>query len=253
MKYDIFISYRRDGGEFTARIFNDRLEKLGYRVFFDVELLRSGGFNQKLYPIIEECKDFILILSQNSLDRCSNQDDWVRLEIIHALKCNKNIIPIMLRDFTFPEELPSEIDAIRYQNVIYSNSDIFDGFINRLQTLLTTKLKFKKLKNIIDKKYHIFISSTYSNLINIRRDVQEAILKMQHFPVGMELFSADNRAPWEIITKTIDDSDYFVLLIGHRHGSEDSNGISYTEKRVSICSTTKYSNNSFYKIQRCFN
>lgn len=42
VKYDVFISYRRDGGESTAKILRDKLSELGYQVFFDVESLRSG-------------------------------------------------------------------------------------------------------------------------------------------------------------------------------------------------------------------
>lgn len=53
MKHDVFISYRRDGGEYTAKILRDRLSELGYAVFFDVESLRSGDFNTKLYSVIE--------------------------------------------------------------------------------------------------------------------------------------------------------------------------------------------------------
>ena len=60
-EYDIFISYRRDGGESTAKILRDKLTELGYSVFFDVESLRSGDFNKKLYSVIEECDDFLLI------------------------------------------------------------------------------------------------------------------------------------------------------------------------------------------------
>ena len=63
IKYDIFISYRRDGGESTAKILRDKLSELGYQVFFDVESLRSGDFNTKLYSVIEECEDFLLVLS----------------------------------------------------------------------------------------------------------------------------------------------------------------------------------------------
>ena len=33
MKHNIFISYRRDGGEVTARILRDSLVERGYRVF----------------------------------------------------------------------------------------------------------------------------------------------------------------------------------------------------------------------------
>ena len=80
-KYDIFISYRRDGGESTAKILRDKLSELGYQVFFDVESLRSGDFNTRLYTVIEECQDFLLVLSPGALDRCRNEDDWVRLEI----------------------------------------------------------------------------------------------------------------------------------------------------------------------------
>lgn len=101
-KYDVFISYRRQGGEQTARIICDRLMDSGYKVFFDVESLRSGAFNTKLYSVIDECRDVIVVLSQNSLDRCKDENDWVRLEIAHALKAGKNVIPVFLRGFVFP-------------------------------------------------------------------------------------------------------------------------------------------------------
>ena len=72
-KYDVFLSYRRDGGSETARMIRDSLIKDGYSVFFDMESLRSGPFNEKLYSIIEECTDFVLILPKNVLDRCSEE------------------------------------------------------------------------------------------------------------------------------------------------------------------------------------
>lgn len=86
----------------------------------------------------------------------------------------------------------------------------------------------------VNKKYQIFISSTYEDLKNARQKVQDAILSMYHFPVGMELFSAADEEQWEIIKETIDSTDYYVLIVGQRYGSviqygEDA-GISYTEK-----------------------
>lgn len=137
--YDIFISYRRDGGEYTARILRDKLEELGYKVFFDVESLRSGDFNTKLYSVIDECKDFLLILSPGALDRCANQDDWVRCEIEHALQKGKNIVPVMLRGFSFPETLPDSINALRYKNGLEASSQFFDAFIDKLRGFLITK------------------------------------------------------------------------------------------------------------------
>lgn len=36
------------------------------------------------------------------------------------------------------------------------------------------------------KKYQIFISSTFNDLVEARKKVQETILAIYHFPIGME-------------------------------------------------------------------
>ena len=141
-KYDLFISYRRDGGEVTARILRDSLTELGYRVFFDVESLRSGAFNTKLYSVIDECNDFILVLSPNALDRCKNQDDWVRREIEYALEKKKNVVPILLRNFEFPDDLPLSLKDLPHQNGLVANLEYYDAFLGKLQEFLTTKKPF---------------------------------------------------------------------------------------------------------------
>lgn len=146
-KYDIFISYRRDGGAETAKHIRDRLTEKGYRVFYDIESLRSGPFNTALYQNIEAATDVLLVLPPDSLDRCSSETDWVRLEIEHALKHNKNIIPIMLKGFSFPDSLPESIDCIRNLNGMEANVDFFDAFIDRLcRQLLQSKPRVSKLK-----------------------------------------------------------------------------------------------------------
>lgn len=86
----------------------------------------------------------------------------------------------------------------------------------------------------MEKKYQIFISSTYEDLKMAREKVQDAVLAMYHFPVGMELFGAADEEQWEIIRETIDSSDYYVLIIAQRYGSIISDGpdagMSYTER-----------------------
>lgn len=86
----------------------------------------------------------------------------------------------------------------------------------------------------MNKKYQIFISSTYEDLKEERRKVQDTILAMHQFPIGMEMFSAANDEQWKIIQDTIDSSDYYILIIGHRYGSViqegEYEGISYTQK-----------------------
>lgn len=86
----------------------------------------------------------------------------------------------------------------------------------------------------MEKKYQIFISSTFEDLIEERKKVQDIILSMYQFPIGMEMFSAADEEQWEIIRETIVSSDYYVLIIGHRYGSVIENGeyagISFTQK-----------------------
>ncbi|MCG3123043.1 MAG: hypothetical protein GIKADHBN_01451 [Phycisphaerales bacterium] len=81
-------------------------------------------------------------------------------------------------------------------------------------------------------KYQIFISSTYEDLKDERQEIVLACLEMGHIPIGMEMFSAANSAQWQVIKRTIDECDYYVLLLADRYGSTipEEDGISYTEK-----------------------
>ena len=83
----------------------------------------------------------------------------------------------------------------------------------------------------MDKKYQVFISSTFKDLQSARLKVRDAILSMYHFPVGMEMFGSLDEDQWEVIKRDIDESDYYILIIGKCFGSEVPNeGISYTQK-----------------------
>lgn len=70
-----------------------------------------------------------------------------------------------------------------------------------------------------NKRYQIFISSTYTDLIEIRQKATEIILKTGNIPIGMEMFSADDEEQWKQIKKGIESSDYYVVIVGHRYGS----------------------------------
>ncbi len=143
--YQVFISYRRDGGDVLAGRIADRLTSMGYCVFFDVETMRSGMFNTQIYTAIDKCEDVILILPPNALERCANSEDWVRKEIVYALNKKKNIIPVMMRGFEFPDTIPVEIEAIRFMEGVAASSDYFDATVNRLVSLLRSKVGHKKI------------------------------------------------------------------------------------------------------------
>ena len=91
-------------------------------------------------------------------------------------------------------------------------------------------------------RYQAFISSTYEDLKEERTEVAFAVLENDCFPAGMELFAASNKTQWDVIKKVIDESDFYILIVGGRYGCTeieeyiDANGkikkkeISYTEK-----------------------
>jgi hypothetical protein len=81
-----------------------------------------------------------------------------------------------------------------------------------------------------DKRYQVFVSSTYEDLKEERREVMQALLELSCMPAGMELFQADNEDQWTFIKQVIDESDYYVVIVGGRYGSVTSDGMSYTEK-----------------------
>lgn len=82
----------------------------------------------------------------------------------------------------------------------------------------------------MDRRYQIFISSTYADLIEERDKVMRAVLQLKCFPAGMELFPAVDKNQFDYIKSEIDECDYYLLIIGARYGSMDKDGVSYTEK-----------------------
>src|SRR5215217_5340651 len=78
------------------------------------------------------------------------------------------------------------------------------------------------------KKLQVFVSSTYQDLRDERQGAVEAILTAGHIPAGMELFAAGDESQMNVIRRWIRESDVFLLILGGRYGSIDSNsGLSY--------------------------
>src|SRR6478736_5440001 len=85
--------------------------------------------------------------------------------------------------------------------------------------------------NPIRPRYQVFVSSTFSDLATERRAVMWALLSRRYIPVGMEAFPATDERGWEIIRRTVDLSDYYVLIVGGRYGTIDaSSAMGWTER-----------------------
>ncbi len=81
----------------------------------------------------------------------------------------------------------------------------------------------------MDKRYQVFVSSTYEDLRAERQEVIHALLELDCIPSGMELFPAANEDQWTLIKKVIDECDYYLVISGGRYGSIGPQGYGYTE------------------------
>lgn len=83
-----------------------------------------------------------------------------------------------------------------------------------------------------NRKYTVFISSTYEDLKEVREQVVWTCLGAGHIPLGMESFPASSDGVWEVIKRAIDSADYYVVIVATKYGSlvEGGDGISYTER-----------------------
>jgi hypothetical protein len=132
VEYDVFISYRRDTGAAEARLLRQSLMDRGLRVFLDVIDLRKGYFDDELLRRISAAPNFVPVLTPGSLDRCAESTDWLRQEIAHAIRERKNIVPVMIGDFSFPAKLPEDIANLpRHQGVAYSHQ-YFDAMMQTI-------------------------------------------------------------------------------------------------------------------------
>lgn len=111
MAYDVFITYRREGGKQYARNLQLMLQLRGFSVFFDYDELTDGPFRPEIETAIRECAVYMIVLTKGTLEKCSEPGNWVRREIETAVHAGKRIVPVNA-DATFdgvPENAPEEI------------------------------------------------------------------------------------------------------------------------------------------------
>lgn len=141
--YDIFISYRRESGEDKARILNQYLSSIGYKVFFDHESGLSGEFETEILAAVEIAPVFLFLMTPQCFERCMDEGDWVRREIERAEKFNKEIIPIRPNyDSNFDnlsENLPDSIRQLSKHQ--YAEIDFHKNFKATASAMVEEQIK----------------------------------------------------------------------------------------------------------------
>jgi hypothetical protein len=136
----VFISYRRKLDEVTARMLKQELTARGFDVFLDVDDLGpSSRFDQSLLAEIERRHNFLIVLSPGSLDRCVDEDDWLRLEITHALSTGRKIVPLTRGGFDLAGlELPDAVAPLPLHNAVEYSSTYHREALRILVAFLST-------------------------------------------------------------------------------------------------------------------
>lgn len=136
--FNVFICYRRREGAAIARLLRNELQSRTLRAFLDVEDLGAGHYDNKLLSYIEEAPNFVPILTPDCLSREGDDEDWMLKEIAHAIANERNIVPMVMPGFRFPNplDLPDDIRGLpRHNGVEFSNS-YYQSMIERLLSYL---------------------------------------------------------------------------------------------------------------------
>lgn len=82
----------------------------------------------------------------------------------------------------------------------------------------------------MEKIYKVFVSSTFTDLKEERKEVTRALLEMDCVPTGMEMFHASDKNQWSLIQRVIASCDFYIVIIAGRYGSvHPETQVSYTE------------------------
>ena len=194
-----------------------------------------------------------MILPPNSLERCKNENDWLRLEIQCAINNNKNIVPVMMKGFEWPDYLPSSIDNIRNYNGLEMSREYFEASIEKIITLLNNvSLKEKQLDNKVN-------SFTPLERSENKYFSAEDIKELKRLKIQQNLMKEFDKESYK---KIIDKYDELIILdIGSNNGDFVMDRIgksSKTEKLIGLendslvvsQATEKYGND-YIKFYQC--
>ena len=132
----VFISYRRDTSAYTARSIFDHLIEHGFDVFMDVDSIDAGKYEQVIFNQIAARAHFLVVLSHGTTEQWENPQDLMRREVETAMTLGRNVIPILVDDFTFEGAAASwatTLQQLPQYNAIKLYHDYFEAAMERLR------------------------------------------------------------------------------------------------------------------------
>lgn len=153
MKYDVFISYRRDGGSEKAELLKTKLESKGYkseRIFMDTHSIKAGNWKERVKLAISQSVNFIVIITNGCFEKKNEEDAFLyELEIARSLK--KHIIPVLFDGIKSINEdkLPEQLKDLHYENAPRYEHEYTDAFYKKLYSFIKPDPELKRKKMVV--------------------------------------------------------------------------------------------------------
>ncbi|NEP01705.1 MAG: TIR domain-containing protein [Symploca sp. SIO2E9] len=127
--FDVFISYSRADSDFVRKL-NNGLQIQNKTTWFDQESIASGeDFQREIYKGIESCKNFLFIISPDSINSPYCAD-----EVEYAKKLNKRIVTVLYRKIDL-KKLHPILASVQWIDFNKHDSDFFTNFGELTRTL----------------------------------------------------------------------------------------------------------------------
>ncbi|ELR99180.1 toll/interleukin-1 receptor domain-containing protein [Gloeocapsa sp. PCC 73106] len=155
MNKRIFISYRRSDSLDTTRALAERLKAtFGIEsIFLDESTIDPGqqwpttirkALSGATVVLVVIGPSWLRASDENGQRRLDNESDWVRCEIQTALKDQKTIIPILIKNTNIPpsEEIPEPLRAFLNYQCYFLYDNVWEGQLENLITILESTYGF---------------------------------------------------------------------------------------------------------------
>ena len=177
MRRKVFISYRAAYETYAAwtqrELANKNINAFIYQHYDDEIDSEHITIEKFIYPEIERSEAVIIVLAGNTLDKCIEPDDWVRLEIEKAVELGKKIIPVCISGFSYPTEYPDSLYFLSKLRAVKWNTLHPEQSIANILRLLPPRTFSERLRSSVQK--------SSAAIGTLRRSVGSAIARTCRF------------------------------------------------------------------------
>jgi len=219
----VFLSYRRTNFPWAFAIYKD-LTHHGFDVFFDYSGIASGDFERVILDNIRSRAHFVLILTPSALERCVDSGDLLRREIEEAMKCRRNIVPLMLEGFEFgaltnAAHLTGKLSALSRYNGVGVPFEYFEPAMEKLRN----KFLNVPLEAVLHPASGIAIGAARKQQAAASTDLLTGLVNRREFEGRMEraLRSAELQGV-EYAVCYLDVDQFKIINVSYGHAAGDA-------------------------------